>query len=84
MKTPTCVSSRPYSSADNMQHDLFRSGHDIALRADFQNDRLTLQLLGYFATRQLLGGGFKGPQSITREPIAAAARARRQTKARDN
>ena len=46
---------------------------------------LTLQLLGYFATRHLLGGGrgVKRPQSITREPIAAATRARRQTKARD-
>ena len=29
------------------------------------------------------GGGVKRPQSITREPIAAAKRARRQTKARD-
>ena len=29
------------------------------------------------------GGGFKRPQSITRELIAAATRARRQTKARE-
>ena len=29
------------------------------------------------------GGGVKRPQSITREPIAAATQARRQTKARD-
>ena len=44
---------------------------------------LTLHLLGYFTTRHLLGGGVKRPQSITREPIAAATRARRHTKVRD-
>ena len=45
---------------------------------------LTRQLLGYFATCHLLGGGgVKRPQAITGDPIAAATRARRQTKARD-
>ena len=42
---------------------------------------LTRQLPGYFATHHLLGGrGVKRPQPITREPMAAARRARRQTK----
>ena len=44
---------------------------------------LTRQLLGYFATRDLLGGGggVKRPHVITRERMAAERRAKRRSKA---
>ena len=45
---------------------------------------LTRQLLGYFATRDLLGGGdVKRPHVITRERMAAERRATRRSKALD-
>ena len=45
--------------------------------------RLTLQLLGYFATRDLLGRGVKRPHVITRQRMAAERRATRRSKALD-
>ena len=45
---------------------------------------LTRQLLGYFATRDLLGGGgVKRPHVITRERMAAKKRTTRHSKALD-
>ena len=50
------------------------------------NDCLTRQLLGYFATRDLLGGGggVKRPHVITRERMAAERRATRRSKVLDD
>ena len=68
-------------------HPIYKVGHNLT---GFNNILeggivpLTRQLLGYFATHRLLGGGgVKRPQPITREPIGAAKRTRRQTKERD-
>ena len=44
---------------------------------------LTRHLLGYFATRNLLGRGVKRPHVITRERIAAERRTMRRLKALD-
>ena len=46
---------------------------------------LTRHLLGYFATRDLLGGGggVKRPHVITRERMAAERRTMRRSKALD-
>ena len=44
---------------------------------------LTRQLLGYFATRDLLGGGVKRPHVITREQMSAERRTTRRSKAFD-
>ena len=61
------------------------SGVLVLIPREFLDRNLTRQLLGYFPTHHLLGGGggVKRPQPITREPIAEARRARLQTKACD-
>ena len=56
------------------------------MNSHFLHCPLTRQLLGYFATRDLLGGGgggVKRPHVITRERMAAERRATRRSKALD-
>ena len=51
MKTPQMCSGRPHGSTD-MQHDLFRTGHDLDLRSSFQNELLMSTYSSFDASRQ--------------------------------
>ena len=51
MKTPQMCSGRPHGSTD-MQHDLFRRGHDLDLMSNFQNDLLMSNYSSFDASRQ--------------------------------
>ena len=51
MKTAQVCSGWPHGSTD-MQHDLFRKGHDLDLRSNFQSDLLRSNYNSFDASRQ--------------------------------
>ena len=61
---------RRYGSTD-VQHDLFRSGHDLDLRSNFQYDLLRSNYNSFYASRQEENDAVKINECFTESTVNA-------------